>query len=328
MRRLFSFCVVLLVICGTFLTPPSRVSAYKYKDCKADENNLPRIPISVDKTTVDRTGSLNVTLHFEEMSNEDYNKYKNTVLTVNVFGPDDEPVYNTDQNTQSDFVTRKKIATSISLSSALIQNPVTGDLRVGIFNTCHGGLETSATGQSLSQITITVNNDKNKRIGYGEECNPNLQNVSDNPQYRCQDGVSCEKSSVPGDTKYYCGGKEYIRPSPTPTPTPPPPPCLSDNLKNGCTEITSAFGRINTDPGGFIQKLFAILLSLSGGIALLLIIRSGYQLMTSRGNAEQVKEAQDRITSAIVGLLFIIFSLVILEIIGVDLLSLPGFSKV
>lgn len=100
---------------------------------------------------------------------------------------------------------------------------------------------------------------------------------------------------------------------------PPEPPC-----KDGF--CVTALGNISTDPGGFIKNILTILLSLAGGIALLLIIASGYRLMTSQGNPERVQAAREQLTSAIVGLLFIIFSLSILTIIGVDILKIPGFT--
>lgn len=49
--------------------------------------------------------------------------------------------------------------------------------------------------------------------------------------------------------------------------------------------------------------------------------------MTSQGDHEKVKEAREILTSAIIGLLFLIFSLVILEVIGVDLLHIPGLHR-
>lgn len=97
--------------------------------------------------------------------------------------------------------------------------------------------------------------------------------------------------------------------------------------KDGCLEVNTALGGISSDPMGFIRSVMAVLLSLSGGIALILIIMSGYKLMTSRGDPEKIQGAKDRLTSAIIGLLFIIFSLVIVEIIGVDILAIPGFGR-
>ncbi len=127
------------------------------------------------------------------------------------------------------------------------------------------------------------------------------------------------------DNNIFCGYDESTIISPAPSPAPPLQPCqtTSGKLPENCN---TALGRILTNPGGFIQSMFGILLSVSGMLALYLIIRSGYQLMTSRGNPEAIQAAKERLVSAIVGLLFIIFSLVILSVIGVDLLRIPGFS--
>lgn len=119
-----------------------------------------------------------------------------------------------------------------------------------------------------------------------------------------------------------------------PTPTPDqgtvktqglPPGCTATS-SGGCSQVETAIGTIPTDPSGLVQTIFRILLGLSGGVAMLLIIAAGYEMMTSQGNPEKVKGARERLTSAIVGLLFIIFSLAILQIIGVEILQIPGFK--
>jgi hypothetical protein len=48
--------------------------------------------------------------------------------------------------------------------------------------------------------------------------------------------------------------------------------------------------------------------------------------MTSQGDPEKVKEARESITAAVAGLLVIIFSIVLLQLITVDILHLPGFK--
>ncbi|MDP3941304.1 MAG: pilin [bacterium] len=93
-----------------------------------------------------------------------------------------------------------------------------------------------------------------------------------------------------------------------------------------CTGVATPFGMLSTEPSGLVSDVLGYLLSISGMIALLLIIRSGYQIMTSSGNPEAIQEARERLTSAIVGLLFIIFSLVILQVVGVDILHIPEFK--
>lgn len=129
-------------------------------------------------------------------------------------------------------------------------------------------------------------------------------------------------------TGFCCEPKNKSDVPPPPTASTQPPPCGNDTKKDGkCTVVNTALGPISTDITGLTQNIFSILLGLSGGTALLLIIAAGYQMMASQGNPEKVKEARERLTAAIVGLLFIIFSAAILQIIGVDILHLPGFSR-
>ncbi len=111
--------------------------------------------------------------------------------------------------------------------------------------------------------------------------------------------------------------------------TPPPPPCAitpAPGSNTGCTSVNTAFGVWSTDPAGFVKSLFGILLSIAGGIAMLSIILGGYTMITSQGDPEKIQGAREQITAAIIGLLFLIFSVVVLEVIGVDILHLPGFS--
>ena len=120
------------------------------------------------------------------------------------------------------------------------------------------------------------------------------------------------------------------QPSPLPTepPTPIAPTFPCAKLVGGkCEAVATAVGDIPTDPDAFIAKVFLVLLSMGGGWAVYLIITAGYQLMFSSGNPEGVKEAQEKITSAIVGLIFMVLSLVILKVIGVDIFALPTFVK-
>ncbi len=102
------------------------------------------------------------------------------------------------------------------------------------------------------------------------------------------------------------------------------------SIQNPCPGniCQTAIGAIDVLNGtAFVTILFRIILSLSGGLALALIIYSGFSMTMSQGNAEKVKGAQETLTSAIIGLVFIIISIAILQIIGVDVLQLPGFHQ-
>lgn len=132
------------------------------------------------------------------------------------------------------------------------------------------------------------------------------------------------------------GGGGGIPPGDTPGKV-PNPDCYylgCDTYQNGSTSFGcngstcfTAFGTISTKPEGFVSSAFRIILSVVGVISVLLIIISGYKFMTSQGNPERVQGAKEQLTAAIIGLLFIIFSLVILQTIGVDILHLPGFTQ-
>ncbi|MBI2621402.1 MAG: hypothetical protein HYW63_01995 [Candidatus Levybacteria bacterium] len=105
-------------------------------------------------------------------------------------------------------------------------------------------------------------------------------------------------------------------------------PCSDANssFERGCVRIKTAFGWVGTSANNFTRWVLGFVLSISGAIVILIIIISGYRLMTSAGDPEKIKNARDQLTAAIVGLLFIIFSLVILELITRDILGLPGFG--
>lgn len=105
--------------------------------------------------------------------------------------------------------------------------------------------------------------------------------------------------------------------------------CMTTEEKDivRCLFINTAIGEIDTDPSALVRRVFSLVLGLAGGIALILIILSGYRRMASQGDPEKATAAKDQFTAAIVGLLFIIFSFVILQIIGFDILKIPGFGQ-
>lgn len=88
----------------------------------------------------------------------------------------------------------------------------------------------------------------------------------------------------------------------------------------------TAIGSINTNPDGFIRGILRLITGLAGGLLLILIMLNGYKLMTSQGDPEKIKDAREGIIAAITGILLIIFSISILQLITVNILGLPGFS--
>lgn len=91
--------------------------------------------------------------------------------------------------------------------------------------------------------------------------------------------------------------------------------------------LWTAVGCIDNSAQGIVGKLIGTGIGIAGGIALLMIIASGFELTISQGEPKRVSDAKERLTSAIIGLLFIIFSVTILQFIGVTILQIPGFGS-
>lgn len=91
--------------------------------------------------------------------------------------------------------------------------------------------------------------------------------------------------------------------------------------------IKTAIGCIHTSPVGFIKDALKFILGIAGGLAFLMMLLGAFQMLTSAGNPETLNAGKDRLTSAVIGLLFVIFSVLLLQIIGVDILGLPQFER-
>jgi hypothetical protein len=72
-----------------------------------------------------------------------------------------------------------------------------------------------------------------------------------------------------------------------------------------------------------VSRVLSIAIGVAGGVAFLLLIYGGFRLISSQGDPKALQDARGIITSAISGLLFIIFSVFILKLIGVSILGLP-----
>ncbi|MBI4157526.1 hypothetical protein HY502_01620, partial [Candidatus Woesebacteria bacterium] len=68
-------------------------------------------------------------------------------------------------------------------------------------------------------------------------------------------------------------------------------------------------------------------IGIGGGIAFLLVVYSSFMIMTSSGNPDRLKAGQELLTSALMGVVLLVFSVFILKVIGVDILKIPGFGN-
>lgn len=91
--------------------------------------------------------------------------------------------------------------------------------------------------------------------------------------------------------------------------------------------VETAIGCIPVeDSNDFMAWILRWAIGMGGGIAFLLIIYSGFIIMTSRGDPKRLTAGQELLTSAIMGLILLIFSVFLLKIIGVNLLDIKGFA--
>lgn len=92
--------------------------------------------------------------------------------------------------------------------------------------------------------------------------------------------------------------------------------------------IWTAVGCVNwnySGGNGIAATAIKLGLGIGGGVVLIMILAGAFKLTTSKGDPKATEEAKEMITNAIGGLLFILFSIVIVRTIGVGLLQIPGF---
>lgn len=166
-----------------------------------------------------------------------------------------------------------------------------------VFNRCQGGA-------TYWQVTCTVT-----AAAPGGSCSKPIADP-EGDEYRAFLKDLAELTKVSSGISFPCGKDNTL---------------ISDPRK--CPSVNTAIGPIQITPQGFVQDIFTYVLTIAGFGAIIIIIYSGYTFITSRGDKEKIAGARETITSAIVGLLFIILSIVILEIIGVDILRIPGFGR-
>lgn len=104
-------------------------------------------------------------------------------------------------------------------------------------------------------------------------------------------------------------------------------PCgIYSGSRNYSGGIETAIGCVPTEPKALVEGLLKYGTFAAGGIAFLIMILAALQMITAEGNPESIKGAQEKFYSAIIGLLLIVFAVLLMQVIGVDILGLKGFS--
>ena len=101
------------------------------------------------------------------------------------------------------------------------------------------------------------------------------------------------------------------------------------NEFSGCSgnSINTAIGCIPVEnTNEFMGFILRWAIGIGGGIVFLLIVYASFMIMSSSGDPERLKAGQELLSSSIQGLVLLIFSVFILNFIGVDILKLGDFG--
>jgi len=106
---------------------------------------------------------------------------------------------------------------------------------------------------------------------------------------------------------------------------PAPSPFVPAHLAAAC--IATDFACLAKDPIQFTGALYTIGLGLVGGVGVLFMIIGAYLILASQGDPTKVAKGKEFITYSIIGILLALFGYAFYQIIAVDVLELPGFSR-
>lgn len=94
----------------------------------------------------------------------------------------------------------------------------------------------------------------------------------------------------------------------------------------GANGVSTAIGCVPIgDQVTFVAWMIGWAIGIAGGIAMLLIVIAGFNIMTAAGDPQKLNGGRELLTAAVSGLILIVFSVFLLNLIGYDILHLPGF---
>lgn len=203
-----------------------------------------------------------------------------------------------------------------SCESEILANTETGLCVGGGFNVSAEGGE--KRGESSCKICIPPATwDGTSCVG-GEADKTSSTEIICSAPFECADnGVGCKLTGASISHTYSTGPSRLFEACPG-----------GYDAKGNCPEVPTGLGfGLGTSAANIGKGLLGLLLTIGGAVAFIIIIITGYRLMTSQGDPEKIKGAREQLTAAIVGLVFIIFSIAILSFLGVNVLQIPGLGQ-
>lgn len=100
---------------------------------------------------------------------------------------------------------------------------------------------------------------------------------------------------------------------------------LNPLCPNDPNAISTAIGCLPIgDKNAFLTFILRWAIGISGGVSFILIIISGFMIMTASGDKRKLQSGRELLTAAIAGIILIIFSVFILDLVGIRILRIPG----
>ena len=99
-------------------------------------------------------------------------------------------------------------------------------------------------------------------------------------------------------------------------------PVYSPDCGSDSSGVKTGLGCLSTNPQILVNTILPWAIGIGSGIAFLLGLYGALMIVISAGDPEKMQAGKEMITSAVSGLLIIIFAVFILKFIGVDILQL------
>jgi hypothetical protein len=178
-------------------------------------------------------------------------------------------------------------------------------------NVCSSGTCTPST--CVATPTTTVTTTACLYGCEGKSCNKAVLGTTG-----CNDGLYCDSlgicrtlaiTSSSSEGSVFCNGNEAD----------------GINTALGCIKVGSP-GNSQNASNNLITTILRLATGVGGGLALALILYGVFIVTTSAGNPDKLKSGSEIITSAIIGLIFILLSIFLVNLIGINILGIPGLS--
>ena len=207
-------------------------------------------------------------------------------------------------------------------------------------------VEFHCTGNSNFPYSSPCTGIQNPNFGLGSTPDSQIAQDANGLYYTCVTGQALNRAIGSLDVIFWNGGSQYCRLNAIYTRPDDWNPLTegapwNQGANQGSNPVASALGcrgdpnALDTavgcipigEPDEFIAYVLRWAIGIGGGIAFLFILFAGFQIISSSGNPERLKAGQELMTSAIAGLVLLLFSVFILRFVGVDILGFTFFGS-